>query len=139
MPRVPVRNIHAEMAHAPVVLAVYAGIQQAIAGHGTFDARTGGVIALAVAEVDRCSYCRFAHTLSGRRAGWSEAEVVAIRAGAPVEPRMDAPLQVALEAAGTETELAETFAHLAVNLFTKYFTHHVDTDPDLAPAPGIPR
>ena len=151
-----VLNIHGEMAHAPVVLAAYGGIQQAIAEHGTFDARTRESIALAGAGVDRCAYCQSAHTLSGRRAGWREAEMVAIRAGAPVEPRMDALLQVAREAAGnvgevtdvtwkaaleagwTETELAETFAHIAVNLFTNYFNHYVDTDLDVPAAPGIP-
>lgn len=38
-------NIHAEMAHAPVMLAAYAGMQAAIAEHGTFDARTREAIA----------------------------------------------------------------------------------------------
>jgi hypothetical protein len=34
-------NIHAEMAHAPVVLAAYQGIQQAITKHGSFGPRPG--------------------------------------------------------------------------------------------------
>ena len=43
-------NIHAEMAHSPVVLAAYTGIQDAIAEHGTFDAPTREAIALASAR-----------------------------------------------------------------------------------------
>src|SRR5258707_11541098 len=57
-------NIHAEMAHAPVVLVAYEGIQQAIAAHGSFDAKTREAIALAVAAVDECAYCQ-----SARRPG----------------------------------------------------------------------
>src|SRR6266568_8788974 len=53
-------NIHAEMAHAPVVLAAYQGIQQAITAHGSFDARTREAIALAVGAVDKCAYCQSA-------------------------------------------------------------------------------
>lgn len=53
-----VLNIHGEMAHAPAVLAGYAGLQAAIAEHGSFDARTREAIALAVAGVNRCDYCQ---------------------------------------------------------------------------------
>jgi alkylhydroperoxidase family enzyme len=53
-----VLNIHGEMAHSPVVLAVYAGMQAAIAEHGGFDARMREAIALAVAAADGCHYCQ---------------------------------------------------------------------------------
>src|SRR5258708_23699313 len=74
-------TMHAEMAHAPVVLAAYQGIQQAIARHGSFDARTREAIALTVGAVDQCAYCQSAHTASGQLAGWSLEEPVAIRDG----------------------------------------------------------
>jgi len=57
-----VLNIHAEMAHAPVVLAAYQGIQQAIAKHGSFGPQTREAIALAVSAVNECAYCQSAHT-----------------------------------------------------------------------------
>lgn len=150
-----VLNIHAEMAHAPVVLAAYAGMRQAIAEHGTFDARTREAVALTVAAVDRCDYCQSAHTLSAKRAGWTEDDTVAIRAGQPVDARVDALLAVAREAAGNagdvhdgtwksaleagwaETELTEAFAHVAVNLYTNYFNHYVGTELDVPAAPAI--
>lgn len=150
-----VLNIHAEMAHAPVVLAAYAGMQQAIAEHGSFDACTREAIALAVGAVDGCDYCQSAHTLSAKRAGWTELETVDIRDGKPVDARLDALLAVAREAAGNvgdvddvtwksaleagwgETELTETFAHIAVNLYTNYFNHYVGTELDVPPAPSL--
>lgn len=149
-------NIHAEMAHAPVVLAAYQGIRQAIAEHGSFDARTREAIALAVAAVDECAYCQSAHTAAGRAAGWSLEQTVAIRVGKPdVDPVLDpllalaremtadtgnvqdATWQAALEAGWSDAELTELFAHIAANLFTNYFNHYVQTEPDLPAAPGL--
>ncbi len=149
-------NIHGEMAHAPVVLAAYQGIQQAIAGHGSFDARTREAIALAVAAVDNCAYCQSAHTVGGQAAGWSLKETVAIRDGtAQLDPKLasllavareiagntgyvvDATWQAAREAGWSDAELAELFAHVAANMFTNYFNHYVQTEPDLPAAPGL--
>jgi len=36
-----------------------------------------------------------------------------------------------------DTELAELFAHVAANLFTNYFNHYAQTEPDLPAAPGL--
>jgi AhpD family alkylhydroperoxidase len=149
-------NIHAEMAHAPVVLAAYQGIQRAITKHGSFDAKTREAIALAVAAVNKCAYCQSAHTVGGQAAGWSLAETVAIRDGtAELDPKLAALLalareiagstgyvtdpvwQAALQAGWSDTELTELFAHVAVNLFTNYFNHYVQTEPDLPAAPGL--
>jgi AhpD family alkylhydroperoxidase len=149
-------NIHGEMAHAPVVLAAYQGIQHAITKHGSFGPKTREAIALAVAAVDKCAYCQSAHTVGGQAAGWSLEETVAIRDGtAELDPKLAALLAVAREIAGStgyvtdaawqaalragwgDTELAELFAHVAVNMFTNYFNHYVQTDPDLPAAPGL--
>jgi uncharacterized peroxidase-related enzyme len=151
-----VLNIHAEMAHAPVALAAYQGIQQAIARHGSFDAKTREAIALAVAAVDKCAYCQSAHTAGGQAAGWSLEETVAIRDGtAELGPKLasllaaareiagatgyveDVTWQAAREAGWSDTELAELFAHVAANLFTNYFNHYVQTELDLPAAPGL--
>lgn len=149
-------NIHAEMAHAPVVLGAYAGMQEAITRHGTFDAATREAIALAVGAVDRCDYCQSAHTMGGKAAGLDADRMLAIRAGHTTgDDRLDTLLAVVREAAAdvgnvdddtwkqaraagwTDEELAEGFAHLAVNLFTNYFNHYVGTELDVPPAPGL--
>lgn len=151
-----VLNIQGEMAHAPVVLAAYSGIQRAIIEHGNFDAKAKEAIALTVAAVDRCDYCQGAHTMSAKAAGWSEQQTVAIRAGrVDFDGRLTALLSVVAEAAGgvgyvedttwkaalemgwTTEQLAEAFAHLAVNLYTNYFNHYANTDLDVPAAPAV--
>ncbi|GGM62800.1 hypothetical protein GCM10012275_36910 [Longimycelium tulufanense] len=151
-----VMNIHGEMAHSPVVLAAYAGLQAAIAEHGTFDARTREAIALAVGAVDNCGYCQAAHTLSGTAAGLTVDQTVAIRAGrADFDAKLAALLalarqitrdigevdeqswQDALAAGWSSEELTELFVHVAVNLYTNYFNHYAQTDLDVPAAPAL--
>lgn len=81
-----VLNIHGEMAHSPALIHGYAGLQQAIAAHGTYDGRAREVVALAVAHVDGCDYCAAAHTALGAKAGLSAEEMVAARTGKPGLP-----------------------------------------------------
>lgn len=148
-------NIHAEMAHSPVVLAAYTGMQEAIATHGSFDAPTREAIALAVGAVDHCDYCQSAHTLGGRTAGLGTDQMLAVRTGRPSgDEKLDALLAVVREAASrvgavedstwkqanetgwSDAELSEAFAHIAVNLFTNYFNHYAGTELDVPQAPA---
>jgi AhpD family alkylhydroperoxidase len=150
-------NIHAGMAHSPVVIAAYEGITQAVGRLGTFDARAKETIALSVGNEDGCDYCQAAHTISAKRAGLSEEETVAIRAGRiDFDPRLASIAMVAreaarntgtvseqawrgaLEAGWSEAELSEAFAHIAANLFTNYFNHYAGTQLDIPPAPALP-
>ena len=151
-----VLNIHGEMAHSPVVIQAYAAIQEVITDFGTFDASTREAIALAVGNVDDCSYCQSAHTASARAAGLSEDQTVAIRADrVDFDAKLAALLRVTREAAGnvgnvgdaawqgaldagwSDTELTEVSVHLTLNLFTNYFNHLVHTELDLPAAPGL--
>jgi AhpD family alkylhydroperoxidase len=151
-----VLNIHGEMAHSPVVLQSYAALQGVIADYGTFDARTREAIALAVGNVDQCTYCQSAHTMAGKAAGLSEEQTVAIRENrVDFDPKLaallavtreatgnignvtDATWQQALEAGWTDAELTELSVHISLNLFTNYFNHLVQTDLDLPAAPGL--
>lgn len=149
-------NIHGEMAHAPVVLAAYAGLTTAIAEQSSFDARTREAIALAVGAQDSCDYCQAAHTPAAIKSGLSEAETVAIRRGSvDFDPKLaalltlvreaaanvgdvsDATWQTALTAGWSDVELSEAFAHLAANLFTNFFNHYARTDLDVPAAPAL--
>lgn len=151
-----VLNIHGEMAHSPAVLQSYAALQGVIADHGTFDPRTREAIALAVGNVDHCTYCQSAHTIGGKAAGLSEEQTVAIRENrVDFDPKLAALLEVARQATGnvgevedsswqaaldagwTDTELTELSVHVTLNLFTNYFNHLVKTDLDLPAAPGL--
>jgi alkylhydroperoxidase family enzyme len=90
-------------------------------------------------------------------AGWSLADTVAIRSGQPAggDPRLDPLLdlarqiaartgnvadetwQAARDAGWTRTELTELFAHVAANMYTNYFNHFVQTEPDMPAAAGL--
>ncbi len=149
-------NVHAGMAHSPVVLATYTAMNEAIAAHGTFDARTREAIALAVGAVDGCDYCQAAHTMSAKTAGFSEQQTVAIRRGeVDFDDQLAALVVVVREAAmhtgdvsdqawecarqagWIDEQLSEAFAHLAANLYTNYFNHYSRTELDVPPAPGL--
>ncbi|MDP9434018.1 MAG: carboxymuconolactone decarboxylase family protein [Actinomycetota bacterium] len=143
------------MAHSPAVLQTYAAIQQVLNDVGSFDARTREAIALAVANVDECSYCQAAHTAGGKAAGLSLQETIDIRRDQVSDDKLAALLRVvreqtahvgevpdgtwqaALEAGWTDAELTETSAVVALNLFTNYLNHLVHTDLDLPPAPAL--
>jgi AhpD family alkylhydroperoxidase len=104
-----VLNIHGEMAHSPVVLGAYTGIQQAIAEHGSFDASTQEAIALAIGAADNCDYCQAAHTGGARQAGWSLDQTVALRSGESIEgqDKLHALLAVARQIATNVGEVDE--------------------------------
>ena len=150
-----VLNIHGAMAHSPAVLSTYVAIQEALIGQGTFDAKTREVVALAVANVDDCSYCQAAHTAGGKAAGLSEQETIDIRRGSVDDPKLgalvtlvreqagnvghvsDSTCEAALDAGWTDAELTESSAVVALNLFTNYFNHLVGTELDLPAAPTL--
>ncbi len=94
-----VLNIHGAMAHSPAVLQTYVAVQAVLQGTGTFDARTREVIALAVGNVDQCSYCQAAHTAGGKAAGLSEQETIDIRRGKVEDPKLDALVALVREQA----------------------------------------
>lgn len=151
-----VLNIHGEMAHSPVVLQSYAALQSVIADHGSFDAPTREAIALAVGNVDDCSYCQSAHTGGGKAAGLTDDQMVAIRRGtvdfdaklaallalareytADVGSVQDATWQAALDAGWSDEQLTELSVHVTLNLFTNYFNHFVQTELDIPAAPAL--
>ncbi|WP_028278498.1 carboxymuconolactone decarboxylase family protein [Arthrobacter sp. H5] len=151
-----VLNIHGAMAGSPVVLQSYVALQQVIGDYGTFDARTREAIALTVGNADECTYCQSAHTMGAKAAGLSTEQTVAIREGqVDFDDKLaalltvareatlnkgnveDATWQGALSAGWSDVELTELTTHVALNLFTNYFNHMVQTDLDVPAAPGL--
>jgi AhpD family alkylhydroperoxidase len=148
-------NSHGAMAHSPAVLETYAAIQSVLADKGALDERDREVVAIAVANVDQCDYCQAVHTLTGKAAGLTEQETIGIRRGQVQDAKtaalvvlvreqagdvghvQDSTWQAALEAGWSDAELTETSAVVALDLFTNYFNHLVQTDLDLPAAPAI--
>ncbi|MBT2502886.1 carboxymuconolactone decarboxylase family protein [Curtobacterium sp. ISL-83] len=149
-------NIHAGMAASPAVIAAFAGLSAGVAKHATFGTATREAIALAVGNQNGCDYCQAAHTVSAKRAGLTDEQILQIRAGeVTFDPKLAALLEVARAAAAntgtvpaevrdhasaagwSDEELQELFAHLAVNLYTNFFNHYAGTELDFPSAPSL--
>lgn len=117
-------------------------------GTGRIPARLGELIAVAVADRNRCHYCLAAHTALGRKAGATAEELSEAQAGRSADPRTAAALAFALKvveqraqleagdvdalrAAGFDDgEVVEILAHVALNLFTNYVNVAFDVPVD---------
>ncbi|MDW8263213.1 MAG: peroxidase-related enzyme [Phycisphaerales bacterium] len=135
-----VPNMMRAMAQSPAVLEAYLNFSGAL-NKSSLSPRLREAIALAVGQANQCQYCVSAHALLGKKAGLSEADVSAARAGEAGNPREAAILRLALainnnrgnvsdadlaaaRAAGvSDAEIAETVATVALNIFTNYFNH----------------
>ena len=148
-------NMHAQMAHSPAVLAAYAAIRQATVTYGTLDPRIRSALMLATAAVSHSSYAQAITSFLAARAGWSQAEILALRDGRPLgEDKTDAMVGVVREAAArsgqvsdaawqraagcgwSSEQIAEAFAFLALTVFTAYFLNYAQTPMDLPAGPA---
>lgn len=142
-----VPNIFRTFAHSPAVLNAYLVLSDALS-HGLLTARQREVIALAVGQKSRCGYCVAAHTMIGKGAGLSDADIAAARRGEAADPLEQAIADVALQladqggnlsdaqfeaarAAGlSDGQILEIVANMALNLLTNSVNHVADTEID---------
>ncbi|HEY6866011.1 MAG TPA: hypothetical protein VI792_02075 [Candidatus Eisenbacteria bacterium] len=146
-------NLHAEMAHAPVVLAAYTGMRRAVDEHATLDPRTRTAVMLASGAVQGSAYPAALNAMLAGARGWSEAEAAALRAGDRAnDRRLEALLAVVREAAResgrvsetawsqaraagwTAVQLLEAFTVAQLTLFVGAFTHLAGTTVDVPAA-----
>ena len=144
-------NMFRAVANSPAALDSMWGSFGAL-GAGTIGARLGELIAVAVADRNACHYCLAAHTLLGKNAGLSEAELAAAQTGRSSDPKTDAVLTFALKLVEQRGQVSiddvqalrdlgfddgaivEILAHVALNLFTNYVNVAFDVPVDF---PGI--
>ncbi|MDO9404881.1 MAG: peroxidase-related enzyme [Polaromonas sp.] len=130
-------NMFKAVANSPAALKSMWGSFGALGG-GVLGAKLGEQIAVAIADRNRCDYCLAAHTVLGKGAGASEAEMTAAQAGQSSDPRTAAALEFALKVVSNRAQLSiedfarlraegfddeqivEILAHVALNLFTNY-------------------
>ena len=94
-----VPNLMKVVGNSPAALEGYLGLSGALA-KGTLGAKTGERIALAVAEVNGCSYCLSAHSYLARNvARLDDAEIAANRHGSSNDPKADAAVRFAVDVA----------------------------------------
>lgn len=148
-----VPNLFRTFARAPAALNGYLAFSDALSG-GRLDAGRREIVALAVGQANSCAYCLAAHSLIGKGAGLSEADIRAARVGAnpanPADAALAAFARRLTESRGVvdDAELAafkrvgfddghvlEVVALVALNTLTNYTNHVAGTIVDF---PAVP-
>jgi uncharacterized peroxidase-related enzyme len=143
-----VPNMFRLVANSPAALEGYLGLFGALS-KGALPAPTRERIALAVAEINGCSYCLSAHTYFGKNlAKLDDAEMTANRSGASNDPKADAAVRFAanvarqrghvseddiraVKSAGyDDAQVIEIVLHVALNTWTNYVNVAAQTDID---------
>lgn len=143
-----VPNMMRTMGNSDAVLEGYLNLSGALS-KGKLSSKTGELIALAVSESNSCDYCLAAHTFIGEKLLKTDVSVLeAARLGESTDPKIQAILQLAkalvskgglvndqdVNAAKTagvsDAEIAETVAHVALNVLTNYFNNTANTEVD---------
>lgn len=143
-----VPNMFRMISNSPAALEGYLGLSAAL-GKGKLPAPTRERIALAVAELNGCSYCLSAHTyLAKNLAKLSDAEITANRNGASNDQRADAAVRFAVkvvsergriqsedikavkEAGYDDGQILEMVLHVALNTWTNYINEIAQTEID---------
>lgn len=143
-----VPNLFRLVAHSPAALEGLLGLNGAL-GKGTLDARTRERIAMAVAEINGCSYCLSAHSYLGKNlAKLDDAELAANRRGTSNDPQADAAIRFAVKvvnnrghvsdadltavrnAGYSDAQIIEIVLHVALNTLTNYVNEVAKTDID---------
>jgi uncharacterized peroxidase-related enzyme len=141
-------NLFRMVSNSPAALEGYVGLSGAL-GKGALPAATRERIALAVAQINGCSYCLSAHTYLGKNlAKLDDAEMVANRNGGSNDPKADAAVRFAakvtrlrghvsdedlrlVKVAGyTDAQVIEIVMHVALNTWTNYINEVAKTDID---------
>lgn len=139
-----VPNLFRVLGNSPAALEGYLNFSGALAG-GALDAKVREQIALAVAEINDCAYCRSAHAYIGGKAGLSERDIADARKIVATDARTEAILNLARSivvqrgelsesefkaaraAKLTDAEIVETTANVALNILTNYVNHVAQT------------
>lgn len=143
--RVP--NMLRTLGNSAAALESYVSFSSALS-HGVLSAKVREQIALAVGEVNQCTYCVAAHSAIGKHAGLSDSEISDARRVESSDPKVSAMLRfarslverrghvsadevAALKGKGLgEDEIAEVVANVGLNVFTNYFNHVADPEID---------
>ncbi|MDO8944316.1 MAG: carboxymuconolactone decarboxylase family protein, partial [Desulfobacterales bacterium] len=151
-----VPNLFRVFGNSPAALEGYLNFSGALAG-GVLSAKVREQIALAVAEINDCAYCRSAHTFIGGKVGLTELEIADARRVAATDEHTAAILNLARSivvqrgelsenefkaaraASLTDAEIIETTANVGLNILTNYVNHVAQTVvdfPEVKPGAG---
>ena len=135
-----VPNLFRVFGNSPAALEGYLNFSGALAS-GVLNAKIREQIALAIAEINDCGYCRSAHTYIGGKVGLKEREIADARKVVATDERTaailnlarnivvqrgelsDTEFKAARTAGLTDAEIVETVANVALNIFSNYVNH----------------
>ena len=139
-----VPNLFRVFGNSPAALEAYLNFDGALAG-GVLTAKVRDQIALVVAEINDCGYCRNAHAYLGTKAGLDERQIADARNVVADDEHTAAILNLARSivvqrgelsetefkaaraAKLTDAEIVETTANVALNILTNYVNHVAQT------------
>lgn len=143
-----VPNVFRLMCTSPAALEGHLSLSGAL-GKGKLPAPTRERIALAVAELNGCSYCLSAHSYLGKNlAKLDDAEITANRNGTSNDPKADAAVRFAVkmvserghlqskdleavkQAGYDDEQIIEIVFHVALNTWTNYLNEIAQTEID---------
>ncbi|MCW8881110.1 MAG: peroxidase-related enzyme [Sedimenticola sp.] len=143
-----VPNLFRIVANSPQTLGGYLGLNGSL-GQGVLNAQTRERIALAVAEVNGCSYCLAAHQYLGTNlAKLDAAEIAANRRGTSADEKAavavsfavkivinrgkvsDSDFEAVRSAGYSDEEIVEIVGHVALNTLTNYINEVLGTEID---------
>ena len=105
-----VPNLYATIAYSDNGLAKYLAYQNA---KTTLSNKEKEAVNLIVSQVNGCVYCQSAHTVIGKMNGFTEEQVLDIRRGQSVNPKLNALVQLAASITenrgNAEAELVDEF------------------------------
>ena len=149
------RTCSASSSNSPAALEGYLGLSAAL-GKGSLPAATRERVALAVAEINGCTYCLSAHSYLGKNlAKLDEAEILANRIGRSNDPKADAAVQFAAKVTKTrghvsdddlravklagydDAQVVEIVLHVALNTWTNYINEVAKTVVDFPVAKAL--
>jgi len=150
-----VPNLFRVVSNSPAALEGYLGLSGALS-KGRLPAATRERIALAVAEINGCSYCLSAHSYLGKNlAKLDDAEILANRHGHSNDAKADAAVQFAAQvtkarghvgdadlaavklAGYDDAQIVEIVLHVALNTWTNYLNEVARTVVDFPVAAAL--
>ncbi len=147
-------NLFTTVAHSPAALGALLGMLANL-GKGVIGGKTGELIAVTVANANRCGYCLAAHTALGLGAGLSPSALDSARSAQAADARTaalltlaaainksrgqidDATLAAARAAGVTDAQIVEVVAFVALNVFTNYLNNVAKTTIDFPEIPLV--
>lgn len=143
--RVP--NMYRVMANSQAVLSAYVSFNSALS-KGSISSKLAESIALATAEFNTCSYCLSAHTVLGKKAGLTDAQMIESRCYTAEDQKNKAALmftKILLENPSkieskdieqlrevnfTDGEILEIISNVVRNMLTNYINIVAETPVD---------